>query len=160
MFGASGADGGRGGTMTSLLTGTRLRAIGWYLLQQAALILVAALSTRVGAFFVGSETHLPWLWPLTGVGIAALTLLGVGAVLGLVNALVAPVVKFLALPFILVTLGLFLLVVNAGMLLLTSRISQALDLRFEVTGFWTAVGGALVVSVAASVLHRLLDPDD
>jgi len=90
----------------------------------------------------------------------ALTLLGVGAVLGLVNALVAPVVKFLALPFILVTLGLFLLVVNAGMLLLTSRISQALDLRFEVTGFWTAVGGALVVSVAASVLHRLLDPDD
>jgi putative membrane protein len=89
-----------------------------------------------------------------------LTLLGVGAVLGLVNALVAPVVKVLALPFILVTLGLFLLVINAGLLLLTSRISQALDLRFEVSGFWTALGGALMVSIAASVLHRLLDGDD
>ena len=90
----------------------------------------------------------------------ALTLLGVGAVLGLVNVIVAPIVKLLALPFILVTLGLFLLVINAVLLLLTSRISQAVDLRFEVTGFWTAVGGALVVSIAASVLHRLLDRDD
>ncbi len=89
-----------------------------------------------------------------------LTLLGVGAVLGLVNVLVAPVVKLLSLPFIVLTLGLFLLVVNAGLLVLTSRIGQALDLRFEVDGFWTAVGGALVVSVAASVLHRVLDRDD
>ena len=90
----------------------------------------------------------------------ALTLLGVGAVLGLVNALVAPVVKLLTLPFIVVTLGLFLLLVNAALLVLTSRIGQALDLRFVVDGFWTAVGGALVVSVAASVLHRLLERDD
>jgi putative membrane protein len=42
---------------------------------------------------------------------------------------------------------------------LTSWISQELDLRFEVEGFWTAVGGALVVSIAASVLHRLLSRD-
>ena len=89
-----------------------------------------------------------------------LTLLGVGAVLGLVNVLVAPVVKLLTLPFIVVTLGLFLLLVNAALLVLTSRIGQALDLRFVVDGFWTAVGGALVVSVAASVLHRLLERDD
>ena len=34
------------------------------------------------------------------------------------------------------------------------------DLSFDVQGFWTAVGGALVVSIAASVLHRLLEPDD
>ena len=89
----------------------------------------------------------------------ALTLLGVGAVLGLVNVIVAPIVKLLALPFILVTLGLFLLVINALLLLLTSRIGQALDLSFEVHGFWTAVGGALVVSIAASILHRLLEPE-
>ncbi len=88
-----------------------------------------------------------------------LTLLGVGAILGLVNVVVAPVVKLLSLPFIVVTLGLFLLIINAVLLLLTSRISQALDLSFAVHGFWTAVGGALVVSIAASVLHRLLEPD-
>jgi putative membrane protein len=88
-----------------------------------------------------------------------LTLLGVGAVLGLVNLLVAPVVKLLALPFIVVTLGLLLLVINAALLVVTSRISQALDLDFRVHGFWTAVGGALVVSIAASVLHRVLDQD-
>ena len=89
----------------------------------------------------------------------ALTLLGVGAILGLVNVVVAPVVKLLSLPFIVVTLGLFLLVINALLLLLSSRIGQALDLSFTVDGFWTAVGGALVVSIAASVLHRLLEPD-
>jgi putative membrane protein len=89
-----------------------------------------------------------------------LTLLGVGAILGLVNVIVAPVIKLLSLPFIVVTLGLFLLVINAVLLLLTSRIGQALNLSFAVDGFWTAVGGALVVSIAASVLHRLLEPDD
>ena len=93
-------------------------------------------------------------------GVRVLTLLGVGAVLGVVNVLVAPVVKLLTLPFIVVTLGLFLLLVNAALLVLTSRISQALDLRFVVEGFWTAVGGALVVSIAASVLHRVLERDD
>ncbi len=91
--------------------------------------------------------------------VRALTLLGVGAILGLVNALVAPIVKLLSLPLIVVSLGLFLLVINAGLLVLTSWISQELDLRFEVEGFWTAVGGALVVSIAASVLHRLLSKD-
>ena len=89
-----------------------------------------------------------------------LVLLGVGAILGLVNVLVAPVIKLLSLPFIVVSLGLFLLLINAVMLLLASRIGQALDLSFVVDGFWTAVGGALVVSIAASVLHRLLEPDD
>ena len=88
-----------------------------------------------------------------------LTLLGVGAILGLVNVVVAPVVKLLSLPFIVVTLGLFLLVINALLLLLSSRIGQALDLSFTVDGFWTAVAGALVVSIAASVLHQLLEPD-
>jgi putative membrane protein len=88
-----------------------------------------------------------------------LTLLGVGAVLGLVNLLVAPVVKLLALPFIVLTLGLLLLVINAALLELTSRIGDALGLHFVVDGFWTAVGGALVVSIAASVLHRVLERD-
>ena len=89
-----------------------------------------------------------------------LTVLGVGAILGLVNVIVAPVIKLLSLPFIVVTLGLFLLVINALLLVLTSRVGQALNLSFHVDGFWTAVGGALVVSIAAGILHRLLEPDD
>jgi PAS domain S-box-containing protein len=57
----------------------RLRTIGWYLLEQAALTIVAAIATRIGTWFVGAETHLPWLWPSAGVGIAALSLLGLRA---------------------------------------------------------------------------------
>jgi len=61
------------------MNATRLRAIGRYLLQQAVLIVVAALATRIGTWFVGADTHLPWLWPATGLGIAALSLLGLRA---------------------------------------------------------------------------------
>ncbi len=86
-----------------------------------------------------------------------LTLLAVGAVFGVVNALVTPVVKLLSLPFIIVTLGLFLLVVNALMLLLTSSISDALGLRFTVDGFWTAVLGSIVISIVSAVLGALTD---
>ncbi len=86
-----------------------------------------------------------------------LTLLAVGAVFGVVNALVTPVVKLLSLPFIIVTLGLFLLVVNALMLLLTSSISDALGLRFTVDGFWTAVLGSIIISIVSAVLGALTD---
>ena len=48
----------------------RLRTIGWYLLEQVGLTILAAAATRTGAYFVGTETHVPWLWPVTGVGLA------------------------------------------------------------------------------------------
>ena len=87
----------------------------------------------------------------------ALTLLAVGLVFGLVNAVVAPVVKLLSLPFIILTLGLLLLVINALMLLLTSEIADALDLGFRVAGFWTAVFGSIVISIASAVLGAILE---
>jgi putative membrane protein len=87
------------------------------------------------------------------------TLLLVAAVFGVVNAIVTPIVKLLSLPFIVLTLGLFLLVVNALMLLLTREIAQALDLRFAVDGFWTAVWGALVISLVGMALNAVLDKD-
>jgi putative membrane protein len=90
-----------------------------------------------------------------------LTVAIVGAILGLVNHTVGSVAKLLALPAIILTLGLALLVVNALMLLLTSKIAHALDLGFTVHGFWTALGGALVISITTMVLGALLpDPDD
>ena len=88
-----------------------------------------------------------------------LTLILVAAVFGIVNAIITPIVKLLTLPFILLTLGLFLLVVNALMLLLTSEIAQGLELDFRVDGFWTAVGGGLVISLVGMALNGLLDHD-
>ena len=62
----------------------------------------------------------------------------------MVNAVVRPVVKFLSLPFIILTLGLLIFVINALMLLLTSWLAGQLGLGFHVDGFWTAVVGAIV----------------
>ncbi len=85
------------------------------------------------------------------------TLLLVAAVFGVVNAIITPIVQLLSLPFIILTLGLFLLVVNALMLLLTEEIAQALDIDFQVNGFWTAVGGALVISLVGMALNAAFD---
>ncbi len=89
----------------------------------------------------------------------ALTLLAVAVIFGLVNAIIAPVVKLLSLPFIILTLGLLLLLINAAMLWLTSEIAQRLDLGFQVEGFWTTVFGAIVISVVTAVLSGILEDD-
>ena len=60
-------------------------------------------------------------------------------ILGVVTAFVKPVLKLLSIPFIILTLGLFLLVINALMLLLTGWLAGQLDIGFHVDGFWTAV---------------------
>lgn len=88
-----------------------------------------------------------------------LTLILVAAVFGVVNAIVTPLAKLVSLPVIVLTLGLFLLVVNALMLLLTEVIAEALGLEFGVEGFWTAVGGALVISLVGIALDAVLDRD-
>ena len=85
------------------------------------------------------------------------TLLLVSLVLGVVTAVVKPVFKLLSLPLILLTLGLFLLVINAAMLLLTSWLAQQLGLGFTVTGFWAAVGGSIVITVVTWALDLVLD---
>jgi len=84
------------------------------------------------------------------------TLVVVALVFGAVNAVVRPVVKLLSLPFIILTLGLLLLVINGLMLLLTSWLSTQLGLGFHVDGLWTAVLGAVIVAVATWVLELLL----
>jgi len=86
-------------------------------------------------------------------------LLVVAAVFGAVNAFVRPIVTLLALPFILLTLGLLLLVINGLMLLLTSWLSGQIGLGFDVDGFWAAVVGAIVVSVVTWLMEILLPTD-
>jgi len=74
-------------------------------------------------------------------------LLVVAVILGAVSSFVKPVLQILSIPFIILTLGLFLLVINGLMLLLTSRVSAWFDLGFTVRSFGAAFWGALVVSV-------------
>ena len=74
-----------------------------------------------------------------------LTILGAGLVLGLVNAVVRPILLVLTLPLTLVTLGLFLFVLNAFCLWLTSVLVKG----FEVHGFWAALFGAVIVSTVS-----------
>src|SRR6187549_118337 len=77
----------------------------------------------------------------------ATTLIVAGLLLGLVNAIVRPFALLLSLPALIITLGLFLLVVNAAMLGLVALLLPG----FHIAGFWTAVGGALIVSVVSWV---------
>jgi putative membrane protein len=83
-------------------------------------------------------------------------LLFVALVFGVLNVLVRPLLIVLTFPFLLLTLGLFTLVLNAFMLWLTSALSEALGLGFDVRGFWAAFLGALVVSLVSFALSVLL----
>ena len=113
----------------------------------------------VNALALGSAA-----WLLDGITVEgadtteqAITLLIVGAIFGVVNALVAPIVKLLSLPFIILTLGLLLLVINALMLMLTGAIAEAFGVGFEIDGFVTAVLGAIAVTVVSWILSSVLD---
>jgi len=79
------------------------------------------------------------------------TALVAAAVLSLLNALVRPILVFLTFPITILTLGLFLLVVNALMFMLVSAIVPG----FEVKNFWSALLGSLVVSVVSLVTHQV-----
>jgi putative membrane protein len=88
---------------------------------------------------------------------SALALLGVAAVFGVVNTLIAPIIKLLAFPFIIMTLGLVALLINAAMLMLTSWFALRLNLGFHVDGFAAAFIGALVISFVSAVLGLVFD---
>ena len=81
---------------------------------------------------------------------------GVALVFGVINAFIRPVAKILTFPLIIVTFGIFALVINGLMLMLTSRLSDALGFGFHVAGFWAAFWGALVVSIVSTILSMLM----
>ncbi len=89
-----------------------------------------------------------------------LTLLVVAAIFTVVNAIVKPIVKLLSLPFIILTLGLLLFVINALMLMLTSWIAGKLDVAFHVEGFGTALLGALIITIVNWFLSAVLPDGD
>ncbi len=88
-----------------------------------------------------------------------LQLLLVALILGFVSSFVRPVVTFFSIPFIIVTLGLFLLVINALMLMLTAWIADGIGLDFHVDGFWYALGGAIVITIVNWATASLVKDD-
>ena len=86
-----------------------------------------------------------------------ITLVAVAAIFGIVNALLKPIIKTLGCAFYVLTLGLFGLVVNALLLMLTGWIAEQVDLPFAVDGFWPALWGAIVVAVVGWALSLVLD---
>jgi putative membrane protein len=81
------------------------------------------------------------------------TYLWIGLIFGLVNAIVGPVLRLLSLPFVLLTLGLFLLIINAALLGLTAALTD----RMTIDGFGTAILGGLILAIAGWVADQLLD---
>ena len=105
-------------------------------------------------------------WVIPGIHLGAagphpttndwVTLLIVALIFGLVNAVIRPILILLSLPLEIITLGLFIFVINAFMLLLTSWIAQGMGLGFRVDKFLAALLGALIVSIASFILSRAL----
>ena len=117
-----------------------LKFLAWLATNAVALAAAAWLFDGIG-FREGPDWQ-DKIWPL----------LFVALILGIVNSFVAPVLKFLSIPFIIITLGLFLLLINALMLLFTEWLVNLFDVDFYVNGFWNAVGGAIVITVVTWVV--------
>ena len=120
---------------------------GWLATNAVALAVACQLFDGIG--FTGASSG--WaevsdkIWPL----------LFVALIMGIVNSFVAPVIKFLSIPFIILTLGLILLVINALMLLFTEWLAGIFGIDFYVNGFWNALGGAIVITVVTWVVGLL-----
>ena len=105
-------------------------------------------------------------WVVPGINLGAagphptqhdwVTLLVVALIFGLLNTVIRPIVFLLSLPLAIITLGLFIFVINAFMLLLTSWVAQGMGLGFRVDGFFPALFGSLLISVVSFVLSRAL----
>jgi putative membrane protein len=89
---------------------------------------------------------------VTGFGVALLA----GLILGLVNAVIKPILIVLTLPFTIVTLGLFIFVVNAICLALVAWLVPGLT----ISGFWAALFGAIVISLVSWLLNAIVSDDE
>jgi len=99
-----------------------------------------------------------WLVPGLHYHGSALRFLLVALVFGLVNSLLRPLLTILTCPLVIATLGLFALVINALLLLVTGWLSQRWGLGLVVGGFWAAFVGGIVVSIASVVVSLVVRP--
>lgn len=98
--------------------------------------LYAAVWLVPGIDYLGDWTGILWL----------------ALIIGLLNALVRPLLKFLTCPLIILTLGFFTIVINTIMLLLTRTIGQYFGIGLSVDGFWSALLGSLVMSIVSIIM--------
>jgi putative membrane protein len=130
----------------------RVRFVTW-LLSTAAGVAVATWLIS-GIYFTGPHTGQAELKH------KLLPLLLVALILGLVSSFVKPVVTFFSIPFIIFTIGLFLLVINALMLMLTASIAGGLGIGFHVQGFWNALWGSIVITLVNWFIDVAVLEDD
>ncbi len=105
-------------------------------------IMINALSIGIAVKLVEGITFTGEWWKMIIVGI----------IFGIVNSLVKPIITFFSLPLIFFTLGIFIIVVNALMLLLTAKLSDTFNLGLHIDGFIPALLGALIISVVSIIL--------
>jgi putative membrane protein len=130
-----------------------VRFVTWLLTTAAAVAVATWLFD--GIYFTGPDSG------TAEIRHKILPLLLVALILGVVSMYVEPVVKFFSIPFIILTIGLFLLVINALMLMLTAWIAGQVGVGFHVDGFWTAVWGALVITLVNGFIDvAVLEDDD
>ncbi|MBI5842036.1 MAG: phage holin family protein [Chloroflexi bacterium] len=115
-----------------------------------------------------TKFFLRWAINVIGIYIAVLIVPGIdftgewtgflwlALIMGLLNALVRPLLKLLTCPLIVLTLGLFTLLINTFIFMLTTNIGQSFGIGVAVDGFWSAFLGGLVVSVVSIVLTLIL----
>lgn len=115
-----------------------------------ARLIINAIALWVAVQWVGGITY-EGDW----VGLALVAL-----IFGIVNAFIKPVLRLLTCPLIILTLGLFTLVINALMLLLTSALASSLNLGFHVADFSAAFWGGLIVSIVSVILSLFVGGDD
>lgn len=101
------------------------------------------------------------MWLVPGIAIGAMsdsslvTFAVVAIVFGILNSFVKPIAQVVTLPVILLTLGLFLWVINAGMLLHMSWVAGLLNLPFRVSGWGPALVGALIITIVTAIANKL-----
>lgn len=121
-----------------------------------AKVVVNAVAIWVAAFLVPKVS-------LTGEGgvKTVMAYLVVGAIFGLVNTFIKPIVKFFAFPFVILTLGLLSLVINAAMLKIVDWASGKLGIAFD-SGpfFWSTILAAIIVTVVSMVLSVVVPDED
>ena len=125
-----------------------------WLLTTAAAVAIATWLVD-GIYFTGPSSGMDEVRHKLG------PLLLVALIMGVVSIFVEPVVKFFSIPFIILTIGLFLLVINALMLMLTASIAGGLGTGFHVHGFWNAVLGSLIITLVNAFIDvAVLEDDD
>lgn len=105
-------------------------------------IMINALSIGVAVKLVDGITFTGEWWKMIIIGI----------IFGLFNSLIKPVITFFSLPLIVLTLGIFILVINALMLLLTAKLSIPFNLGLHINGFLPALWGAIIISLISLLL--------